>query len=93
MSLEALYHMIIVYSRQIAMLESSSERQEQRLRAENECLEREYQAKITRMQVCFSWLCSSSVCTPEQSYNAQLRANLTLGNVCYYYFFLFTDPL
>jgi hypothetical protein len=56
-------NMIMVYSRQIEMLENSSKRQEQRLRAENECLEKEYQAKIIRMQVCFSWLYLSSVCT------------------------------
>jgi hypothetical protein len=56
-------NMIMVYSRQIAMLENSSKRQEQRLRAENECLEREYQAKIMRIQVCFNELCLSSACT------------------------------
>jgi hypothetical protein len=44
--------MIMGYRRQIAMLESSFKRQEQRLHAENECLEKEYQAKITRIQVC-----------------------------------------
>lgn len=38
--------------REIAMLESSSKRQEQRLRAENEWLERDFQVRITRMQVC-----------------------------------------
>jgi len=38
--------------REIAMLESSSKRQEQRLRAENEWLERDFQARMTRMQVC-----------------------------------------
>lgn len=49
-------NMIMVYSRQIAMLESTSKRQEQRLRAENECLEKEYQAKIIRIQVHFNQL-------------------------------------
>jgi hypothetical protein len=38
--------------REIEMLESSSKRQEQRLRAENEWLERDFQVRITRMQVC-----------------------------------------
>jgi hypothetical protein len=38
--------------REIAMLESSSQRQEQRLRAENEWLEKDFQARMTRMQVC-----------------------------------------
>jgi hypothetical protein len=38
--------------REIEILESSSKRLEQRLRAENEWLDRDFQARITRMQVC-----------------------------------------
>jgi hypothetical protein len=49
--------------RQIAMLESSSERQIQRLHAENESLEREHQAKITRIQVCNPYVSSICVCS------------------------------
>ncbi|PNF37631.1 hypothetical protein B7P43_G11965, partial [Cryptotermes secundus] len=47
------------YKRQIAMLESSSERQIQRLHAENESLEREHQAKITRIQVSSICVCAA----------------------------------
>jgi len=48
--------------REIAMLESSSKRQEQRLRAENEWLERDFQARITRMQVCNCYVTLICVC-------------------------------
>lgn len=48
--------------REIAMLESSSKRQEQRLRAENEWLERDFQARMTRMQVHNCYVTLVCVC-------------------------------
>jgi hypothetical protein len=60
--------------REIAILESSSKRQEQRLRAENEWLERDFQARMTRMQVCNCYITLVCVCRGHNAVRLEIQS-------------------
>jgi hypothetical protein len=60
--------------REIAMLESSSKRQEQRLRSENEWLERDFQARMTRMQVCNCYITLICICRGHGTVTLEMQS-------------------